>query len=222
MAVARSEHELRGLADEAQVEWLACSVATEEGCAEAVAETRRRLGPVQILVNNAGIGSFHERAIHEQDPAVWHESLAVNLHAPFHLMRLCVPDMIEAGWGRIVTVSSTAGEVGAAQNSAYCAGKHGVIGLMRAVAQDVAPHGITCNAVLPGWVRTRMAEEHAAADAEVEGRSVDEIWAERAASYAAGRVLDPGEIAATIAFLASDAASGVNGEAMTVALGSVW
>jgi NAD(P)-dependent dehydrogenase (short-subunit alcohol dehydrogenase family) len=222
MAVARSEEQLRSLSAEAPVEHLAASVADEAGCAAIVEETRRRLGPVSVLVNNAGVGSYHERPIWEQPTELWRDTMSVNLDAPFHLTRLCVPDMMAAGWGRIVMVSSTAGQLGAARCSAYCASKHGVIGLARAVAQDVAAHGITCNAVLPGWVRTAMSEAHAQADADRRGITAEEIWAEYAASYPAGRVVEAEEIAGTIAFLASDAASGVNAEAITVAGGSPW
>jgi NAD(P)-dependent dehydrogenase (short-subunit alcohol dehydrogenase family) len=221
MAVARTESELQALAAEAPVEILAESVATEEGCRHIVDETRR-LGPIAILVNNAGIGSFHERPIWEQDAAVWREAIAVNLDGPFHLTRLAARDMVEERWGRIVMVSSTAGEVGAAKTSAYCASKHGLLGLMRAVAQDLAPFGVTCNAVCPGWVRTQMSEHHTEVEAEERGLSVEEIWAERAAEYPAGRVVAPEEVANVIAFLAGEEASGVNGEAITVALGSLW
>jgi len=222
MGVARTEAELEPLAAEAPAEVLAESVATPEGCARIVDETRRRLGAIDILVNNAGIGSVGERPIWEQEPARWEQTLAVNLHGPFHLTRLAVPDMIERGWGRIVMVSSTAGEVGGPAMSAYCTSKAGLLGLMRSVAQDVGRFGVTCNAVLPGWVRTAMADRKAAWEAEQRAITVDEVWAGRAADYPAGRVLTPEEIAATIAFLASDEASGVNGEALTVALGGLW
>lgn len=222
MGVARSADELASLADEAPVEILAESVATEEGCARILEEARSRLGPIEILVLNAGLGSAHERVIWKQDPGLWRETMAVNLDAPFHLMRLAVPDMRERGWGRIVAVSSTAGEIGGRGESAYDASKHGVIGLVRAVAQDVAADGITCNAVLPGWVRTAMAERSAEVEAERRRISVDDVWAERAASYPAGRVVTAEEVAETIAFFASDEASGVSGEALRVTLGGIW
>jgi NAD(P)-dependent dehydrogenase (short-subunit alcohol dehydrogenase family) len=119
-------------------------------------------------------------------------------------------------------VSSTAGQVGGAAESAYDASKHGVLGLMRSVAQDVAQFRVTCNAVLPGWVRTAMAERSAAEAAARQGTDVEEVWAERAAVYPAGRVVTAEEVAATITFLASEEASGINGEAVTVALGGVW
>jgi NAD(P)-dependent dehydrogenase (short-subunit alcohol dehydrogenase family) len=221
VGVARTESELAELAREAPVEVIAESVATEDGCRRVVEEARR-LGPIGILVNNAGIGSSHERPIWEQEPEVWRASMDVNLDGPFHLTRLASRDMIEARWGRIVMVSSTAGEIGAAETSAYCAAKHGVIGLMRAVAQDVAPYNVTCNAVCPGWVRTKMAEINAEDEAKKRGLTVEEVWAERAADYPGGRIVDVEEVVATIAFLASEEASGVNGEAITVALGSLW
>ena len=222
LGVSRTEDELVSLAEEAPVEVLAESVATEEGCERIVAETRSRLGPPEILVLNAGIGSGHEREIWAQDTEVWRETMAVNLDGPFFLCRAVAADMKEQGWGRIVMVSSTSGEKGSPRTSAYTASKHGLMGLMRSVAQDLGPYGVTCNAVLPGWVRTEMAERSARIEAERRGVTVDEVWAERDAEYPVGRVVTAEEIAATIAFLVSEEASGVNGEGITVALGSVW
>jgi NAD(P)-dependent dehydrogenase (short-subunit alcohol dehydrogenase family) len=221
LGVARTETELAELARAADVTVLSESVATAVGCARIVEEARK-LGPIAILVNNAGVGSYHERPIWDQEPQVWRETMAVNLDGPFHLTRLAARQMVEQKWGRIVMVSSTAGEVGAPATSAYCASKHGLLGLMRAVAQDVAAFNVTCNAVCPGWVRTTMAERHTEVEAHERGMSVEAIWAERAAGYPAGRIVTPEEVANTIAFLASDEARAVNGEAITVALGSLW
>ena len=222
LGVSRTEDELASLAGEAPIEVLAESVATEEGCERIVAEARDRLGPVEILVLNAGIGSGHEREIWAQETPVWRESMAVNLDGPFFLSRAASADMKEGGWGRIVMVSSTSGEIGSPRTSAYTASKHGLMGLMRSVAQDLGPFGVTCNAVLPGWVRTEMAERSARIEAERRDVTVEEVWAERAAAYPGNRVVMPEEVAEEIAFLASDAASGVNGEGVTVALGGLW
>jgi 3-hydroxybutyrate dehydrogenase len=218
MITARSTAELKTVG----LEYVAADLGTAEGCAHAVAETERRLGPIDVLVVNHGIGSSQERVIWEQDPAIWHETIRVNLDGPFELARLTVGGMCQRGFGRVVFTSSTAGEKAERAGSAYTASKHGVIGLARAVAQDAGEFGVTSNAVLPGWVRTAMAETSAQAEAGRRGISADEVWRERAALYPRKRVLEPREVAEVIAFLCSDAAGGVNGEAVTVALGGVW
>ncbi len=218
MGVARSENELAALG----LEYTVADLGRPEGCARAVAETERRLGPVEILVCNHGIGSAHEQLIWQQDPEVWYETLRVNLDGPFHLSRLVLPSMVERRYGRLVYTSSTAGQVAERAGSAYTSSKHGLLGLMRAVAQDAGPHGVTSNAVLPGWVRTEMAERSARAEAEERGVTSEQIWTEREALYPPGRVATPQEVAETIAFLASEESSGISGEAITVALGSNW
>jgi NAD(P)-dependent dehydrogenase (short-subunit alcohol dehydrogenase family) len=160
--------------------------------------------------------------IWEQKPALWRETMRIKMDGPYFLSQLVVKDMIEQNYGRLVFTSSTAGQVAGYASSAYNSSKHGLLGLMRSVAQDAGPHGVTSNAVLPGWVRTQMAETSARAEAEQRGVTPDEVWAERAALYPAGRVVTPEEVAEVIAFLASEESSGVNGEAITVALGGVW
>ncbi len=218
MIVARSATELAGVG----LDYVAADLGTPEGCALAVAETERRLGPVDVLVVNHGIGSAHEKLVWEQDPAVWRETMRVNLDGPFELARLTVGGMCRRGHGRLVFTSSTAGEKAERCGSAYTASKHGVIGLARAIAQDAGPFDVTSNAVLPGWVKTAMAERSAATEADRRGISVEEVWRERAAIYPRKRVLEPREVAEVIAFLCSEAAGGVNGEAITVALGGIW
>ena len=151
-----------------------------------------RSGPIDILVCSAGIGAWGEKPIWELSDERWRETLATNLDGPFYLSRLVTAEMTQRGFGRIVFVSSTAGEVGGPEQPAYCASKHGVIGLMRAIAQDVIPFGVTCNAVLPGWVRTRMADDDVAEESRRTGRSPEEVWAAHAAEYAAGPRARPG------------------------------
>jgi NAD(P)-dependent dehydrogenase (short-subunit alcohol dehydrogenase family) len=218
MTVSRSASELATVG----LDYIAADLGTTEGCARAVAETERRLGPIEILVVNHGIGSAHERLVWEQDPEVWRETMRINLDGPFELARLTVGGMCQRGFGRLVFTSSTAGEKAERRGSAYTASKHGVIGLARAIAQDAGPFGVTSNAVLPGWVRTTMAERSAKAEAERRGVSVEQVWRERASIYPQNRVLEPREVAQVIAFLCTDAAGGINGEAITVALGGIW
>jgi 3-hydroxybutyrate dehydrogenase len=218
MIVSRSASELAAVG----VEYIAADLGTTEGCARAVAETERRLGPIEMLIVNHGIGSAHERLVWEQDPEVWRETMRINLDAPFELARLTVGGMCRRGFGRLVFTSSTAGEKAERRGSAYTASKHGVIGLARAIAQDAGPFGVTSNAVLPGWVRTSMAERSAKTEAERRGISVEQVWRERASIYPQNRVLEPREVAQVIAFLCTEAAGGINGEAITVALGGIW
>ena len=218
MAAARSEQELEALG----LDYVAADLGTVAGCERAVAETTRRLGPIGILVCNHGIGSAHEKVLWEQDPAVWEESMRINLDGPFHLSRLVVKGMVERGYGRVVYTSSTAARTAEFAGSAYNSSKAGLLGLMRSVAQDAGPHNVTSNAVLPGWVRTAMAERSAAAEAQQRGITVDEVWAERGRLYPPGRVVTPQEVAEVIAFLASEESSGVSGESIAVALGGIW
>jgi NAD(P)-dependent dehydrogenase (short-subunit alcohol dehydrogenase family) len=217
IGVARGEKDLAELG----LDYCVADLGTPEGCAHAVAETERRLGPIDILVCNHGIGSAHERVVWEQEPEVWAETMHINLDGPFYLTRLVLRTMVERGYGRIVFTSSTSGLVAEPASCAYNSSKHGLIGLMRSVALDAAPFGVTSNAVLPGWVRTSMSERSAAAAAAERGITVDQVWEERAASYGQGRVATPEEVAAMIAFLASEESSGVNGEAIRVALGRI-
>jgi 3-oxoacyl-[acyl-carrier protein] reductase len=218
MGVARTEQELIAVG----LAYVVADLATPEGCALAVEETERRLGPIEIFVCNHGIGSAHERVIWEQDLEVWEETMRINLNGPFYLSRLVLRGMIERRYGRVVYTSSTAGEVAEHAGSAYTSSKHGLLGLMRSVAQDAGPYDVTSNAVLPGWVRTEMAERSARAEADERSITTGQVWAERDALYRRGRVATPQEVAETIAFLASEQSSGVNGEAIKVALGSTW
>jgi len=218
MCVARSEQELA----DAGHEYSVADLGTREGCAQAVAEAEQRLGPIEILVCNHGIGSAHEKVVWEQQPEVWDETMRINLDGPFHLSRLVLPGMIQRKFGRVVYTSSTAGLIAEPAGCAYNSSKHGLLGLMRSVAEDGGAHGITSNAVLPGWVRTEMAERSALQEAKDRDITTDQVWQERAALYPPGRVATPLEVAEVIAFLASEESSGVSGEAIRVALGSVW
>lgn len=220
MAVARREDRLRQLAEETGAAYHAGSLDTPRGCADAVEATRRDLGPVEVLVNNAAIGSAADASVLDLDWTRWRSIMSLDLDAPFELTRLCAPDMVARGWGRVVMVSSTSAHAGEPDSAAYCAAKAGLLGLARSVSVDLAPSGVTSNCVLPGWVRTEMADASAAREAAATGRSVEQVWSQRAASYPSGRVVSPGEVASVIAFLASEEASGISGEAVTVAGGS--
>jgi len=216
MAVARTESELESTG----FPWVSADLGTRAGCEQVVADTESRLGPVDILVCNHGIGSAHERVLWEQSDETWRETMRINLDGPFYLTRRVMGSMVERNYGRLVYVSSTAGQVAEHAGSAYNTSKSGLLGLMRSAAMDGAAHGITANAVLPGWVRTEMAERSARTEAERRDITVEQVWREREALYLQGRVATPAEVAGMIAFLASEESSGVNGESIKVALGS--
>ena len=218
MCVARGEQELADVG----LDYTVADLGTPEGCARAVADTEQRLGPIEILICNHGIGSAQERVVWEQDPDLWSETMRVNLDGPFYLSRIALRGMVEGRYGRLVYTSSTAGLIAEHAGSAYNSSKHGLLGLMRSVAQDAGSYGITSNAVLPGWVRTEMAEKSAEQEAMDRDMTTAQVWQERAALYPAGRVVTTEEVAETIVFLASEESSGINGEAIRVALGSVW
>lgn len=217
MCVARSEQELADVG----LEYAVADLGTQEGCANAVASTEERLGPIEIFVCNHGIGSAHERVIWEQDPELWAETMRINLDGPFFLSRLIVGRMVEQKYGRVVFTSSTAGLVAEHAGSAYNASKHGLLGLMRSVAVDGGPYGITSNAVLPGWVRTEMAEKSAIQEGKDRGMTTEQVWEERNAMYPPGRVATVDEVAEAIAFLASEESSGISGEAIKISLGAI-
>ena len=218
MCVARSQEELAATGHD----YVAADLGTLAGCEHAIAAMEDKLGQVDILICNHGIGSAHEHHVWEQDPEIWSETMRVNLDGPFHLSRILLQGMTERGYGRLVFTSSTAGLIAEAQSTAYNASKHGLLGLMRSISQDAGAFGITSNAVLPGWVRTEMAERSAEQEARDRSLTVAQVWDERAALYPAGRVVTPEEVAETIAFLATEESSGVSGEAIRVALGCVW
>jgi len=218
MGVARSEAELAATG----LEFVVADLGTLEGCEQAITETEQRLGPVDILVCNHGLGSAHERRIWEQSPEVWRQTMRINLDGPYFLTRRVMASMVQHGYGRLVYTSSTAALVAEHAGSAYNASKAGLLGLMRSAATDGGAHGITANAVLPGWVRTEMAERSARAEASERDISATQVWEERAAIYRAGRVATPEEVAEMIAFLASEESSGVSGESIRVALASVF
>ena len=171
------------------------------------ADVRDKLGPITILVTSAGIESFD--AVADITPEKWDLLLAVNLTGTFTCMQLAVPDMIEAGWGRIVTISSSSAQSGAPNMAHYVASKGGVIGLTKAFAREFAGQGITVNTIPPTIVDTPMAR-NAAGVGNVPSIEV------MGAMVPTGRAGTPDDIAATCAFLCSDEASYITGQLIGV------
>jgi NAD(P)-dependent dehydrogenase (short-subunit alcohol dehydrogenase family) len=165
---------------------------------------------VDVLVNNAG--TSRSAPIHKTTLDEWQEQMAVNATAAFLCTRAVLSSMRERNGGRIVFVASIAGVAGYRYTAAYTASKHAEIGLMRAVAAEVVGTGVTANAVCPTYVRTPMTERSAARIAEKTGRSEQEAVDAMSSTSPLGRLLEPEEVAATVAFLASEEAGAINGE----------
>ena len=194
-------------------------VTDAEALAAAIEAGRDRFGPVDILINNAGGAS--SAPFLKTGAADLRAMLALNLEAPAEAARLVLPGMLTRRQGRIVNVASTAGLKGYAYVSAYVAAKHGLVGLTRALALEVASKGVTVNAVCPGFTDTALVARSVDAIVGKTGRTGEEARAALAASNPQGRLITPDEVAATIVWLCSEAASGVNGVALPVAGGEL-
>jgi len=181
---------------------------------EQVAAFFERLGRVDVLVNNAGIGVGASLARTTLDD--WRAHLDVNATGAFLCTRAVLGGMIERGDGRIVTVASVAGLVGARYTAAYSASKHAAIGLMRATAAEIAGTGVTANAVCPAYVDTELTTRTIENIVAKTGRTAEQAQSELEAMTPLGRLLDPDEVAAAVVFLASPDAAAINGQALVL------
>ena len=197
----------------------ACDVTQAESVAQAFAQARAALGPVDVLVNNAGQALSAPFA--KTSLAQWQAMLDVNLTGCFLCTQAALPDMLAAGRGRIVHIASTAGQRGYAYVSAYVAAKHGVVGLTRALALELATKGITVNAVCPGYTDTDIVRNSVANVVAKTGRSADAALAEFVKSNPQGRLVQPAEVADAVAWLCGEGAGAVTGQCISVAGGEV-
>jgi 3-hydroxybutyrate dehydrogenase len=185
----------------------------------AFAHAKERFGPVTILVNNAG--QARSAPLHSADDSLWDEMLAVNLGGVYRCTRCALPDMLNAGRGRIVNIASTAGLTGYAYVTAYCAAKHGVIGLTRALAMELARKNITVNAVCPGYSDTDMVRDAVANIQAKTGRDEAAARAALTSRNPQGRLIAPEEVAQTVLWLCSSGAGSVTGQSIAVAGGEL-
>lgn len=197
----------------------AVDVADAASVDRAFARAREVSGPVAILVNNAGQAESAPFA--KTDAALWQRMLDVNLTGTYLCTRAALPDLLDVGWGRIVNVASTAGLRGYAYVTAYTAAKHGVVGLTRALALELARKGVTVNAVCPGYTETDLLRHSIEGIVAKTGRSPAQARAELAAGNPQGRLVQPEEVADAVAWLCGEAAAAVTGQAISVSGGEV-
>jgi NAD(P)-dependent dehydrogenase (short-subunit alcohol dehydrogenase family) len=185
----------------------------------SVLDAFARVGSADILVNNAGQAA--SSPFMKTDAALWQRMLDANLNGAFHCIQAALPAMLDAGWGRIVNVASTAGLTGYRYVAAYCTAKHGLVGLTRALALELASKGITVNAVCPGYTETDIVQEAVANIVRKTGRSPEAARAELAAANPQGRLVKPEEVAHVAAWLCMPGAAAMNGQAIAVAGGEL-
>ena len=194
-------------------------VTDEAAVEEGLKTATERFGPVDVLINNAGAAD--SSPFTRTTPDAWRAMLDVNLTGVFLMSRAVLPGMVERGWGRIVSIASTAGLKGYAYVAAYCAAKHGVIGMTRSLALEVAQKGVTVNAVCPGYTETELLSESVENIVDKTGVSEDEARAQLLESNPQGRFVSPEEVAEAATWLMSSNAGAITGQAIVVAGGEV-
>jgi NAD(P)-dependent dehydrogenase (short-subunit alcohol dehydrogenase family) len=198
---------------------VAADVADPAAVQQAFAQARAALGPLAILVNNAG--AAESAPFLKTSVELWQRMLSVNLTGSFLCTQAALPDMLEAGWGRIVNIASTAGQKGYAYVAAYTAAKHGVIGLTRSLALEMARKGVTVNAVCPGYTDTDILRNSVANVVGKTGRSEADALAEFSSVNPQRRIVQPSEVADAVRWLCGEGAASVNGQSISVSGGEV-
>src|SRR6266536_2237855 len=221
---ARTRAEVEAVAGEVQrangrATALTMDVADPESVRAGFAAARESLGGIDILVNGAGIAPTAPLA--RTPDALWRSVIETNLSGTFYCLREALPEMTARGWGRVVNLASIAGKTGYPYIGAYAASKHGVIGLTKCAALEVATSGVTVNAVCPGYVDTPMLEAGVARIVEKTGLTQEEARHRLADMSPQRRLYTAEEVSALVLFLCGEAAGGINGQALSVDGGTV-
>jgi 3-hydroxybutyrate dehydrogenase len=214
---ATLEDEAARLRPLGKVHCQAVDIADAESTTAAFAAAAQALGPVTLLINNAG--QAVSAPIGKTDLALWNQMLAVNLTGSYLAIHAVLPGMLEQGWGRIVNIASTAALKGYPYVAAYCAAKHGVLGLTRALALELAKKPVTVNAVCPGYTETDIVRDSIANIRAKTGRSEAEALAELVKHNPQGRLVQPAEVANAVLWLCLPGSESITGQAISVAGG---
>ena len=218
---ARTAEQVEQVASEIGADAIAlvCDVSDPASVARMFSDMRERLGDADILVNNAGVAE--SATLVNTTDELWHRHLAINLSGTFYCTRAAVPSMLKKGWGRVINVASIAGKSGAPYIAAYSASKHGVLGLTRSAALELATTGVTVNAICPGYVDTDMVTRGVERITAKTGRTAEEALDSLKKMSPQNRLVTPEEVAAIALLLASDAGRGINGQGINVDGGSM-
>jgi 3-hydroxybutyrate dehydrogenase len=198
---------------------VACDVTDADQVRRMTEDVDSQFGAVEILINNAGLGRSHRFVDHPDE--LWNRMLAVNLTSVYHVTKAFVPKMIEARRGRVINIASVMSKIGGKYVAAYTAAKHGVLGLTRALAVELAGYNITVNAVCPGYVDTPMTDDNVANIAAKTGMPETEARKALEKLSPQNRLIEAAEVAAVVVMLAGDVAQGINGQAINIDGGSV-
>ncbi len=189
-------------------------VTDRPGMAAAFSAARKRFGNIEILVNCAGMAPT--APFHRVDFADWQRTMDVNVNGVFHCSQIALETMLDKGWGRIINIGSVASLRGFPYVSGYCASKHAVLGITRALALEVATQGITVNAICPGYVDTDIVREAISGIVTKTGRTEGEAMQHFTESNPQGRLIDASEVASAVSWLCSDGAGSVTGQAVAI------
>jgi 3-hydroxybutyrate dehydrogenase len=191
-----------------------CDVADPRSVERLAQRAEKRLGSIDILVNNAGTALAS--ALHKTTLEDWNRLFAINATSAFLCLKAIMPGMLQRRWGRVINIASIAGLRGDRYIAAYAASKHALVGLTTSAAAEAAPHGVTVNAICPGYLRTEMTRESVERIMKTTGRTEQEALDAILQTTPQRRLIEPTEVADAVAFLCTDGAAGVNGAALVI------